>query len=375
MPSFRFFASAFAVALSAVLACGGSQVPGASSAASADLTVAATLKAQSFVHGELTAGTSELAYAFNGSVGDFVAPDVWPTGDKASNSLMPTLTLLSPRGTNGHRSAIAHGSPRSDASHVAIDGFKLPQAGNYLVIVGEAATSGGGAFTLRFWTNASRAPRPESAQLDLASQPTSDTRNLVAAHSGSGALAGTAWSDSEIETVIASYLAEPDVITALSDAHELAFALAAAHSSGFATAAQLSRAGAGAAQVVGDAPTFASMDRPQQAFAMYWLGKLEQVVFQPTELQTAAFTPEQQKVSDKIDGLVASWPGAVEEPVRSIKAMMKDGQIYGYVADWACDQPDADGVLVFTWFSTDFFDANGRWLGEASQGATEVEDD
>jgi hypothetical protein len=370
--SFRAAAIVPVLVCTALPACGGS--PLADDAGSSDLAIAGTLQPQSFVHGTLAGGRAQATYAFTGAAGAVIAPDVWPAAGAAN--LRPTLTLLSPRGTNGHRVSIAHGTPRgADPRHLAIDGFRLSQAGTYLMVIGQEAQSQGGAFSVRLWTSASHAPRPESAQLDLATMTSVETHNVVAAHAGNGALAPTPWTDADVAFVVSSYLAQADRLVALSDAHELALALAVARSEGLATDAQVSRSAAGAAQLVGTQASFGNDTRAAQAFALYWLGKMQAAVFTSQVVQPLNRTPPAQRVSNKIDALVASWSAAVEEPGRTIRAMQRDGVIYGYVVDWGADQRDTDGSPVFTWFSTDFFDASGRWLGESSQGATEAEDD
>jgi len=67
------------------------------------LTVAASIGPQSLTHGSLTSSRPSLAYSFNGKAGDSVAPDLWPAGKSA---LTPTLALLGPKSSSGHRSRI-----------------------------------------------------------------------------------------------------------------------------------------------------------------------------------------------------------------------------------------------------------------------------
>lgn len=163
----RLFAVSFLIA-----ACGATQVPQTDSQHD-ELTVAATMGPQSFTHGTVSSSRA-LTFAFTGRAGDTVAPDVWPTGPSV---LQPTLVLLGPKGTNGHRSQIAAGEARgADPRHLAIDGFQLPQSGSYLIVVGAASGSAGGQFTVRLWMQSSHLPRQEGSQVDLTLQPSPSHR-------------------------------------------------------------------------------------------------------------------------------------------------------------------------------------------------------
>src|SRR5207253_9361588 len=101
------------------------------------LAVAPSIGPQSLTHGTLTASRPQRAYAFNGKAGDTISPDLWPAGKSA---LTPTLALLGPKASSGHRPLLATGAPRgSDPRHPAIDGFGLPKTGNYLIVIGTVA--------------------------------------------------------------------------------------------------------------------------------------------------------------------------------------------------------------------------------------------
>ena len=338
-----------------------------------DLTVAGNIDAQSFLHGTVAASKAQVAYAFNGSAGDTIAPDVWPTGDAKANGLRPTLVLLGPKGLLGHRSALASGARRDGGDHVAIDGFKLPRAGSYLILVGGAAAGSGGAFTLRLWTLSSHAPRPEAAQLDLSLAPSVSTRNLVAAHGQSGALANTPWTDGEVDGALAGIQTEADPIAAFSDTEQLLAALSSAARERLASDAQRARAQQASVQLVGTPADFAQRSSREQAFALFWLGTFGGLTFESVDAPPgdAALAP----VDGQISRLVASWPGASEDhDAHEVKALRLGQTTFGYVASWQAVQSDTDGSGVFAWVSTDFFDANGQWLGEQSQGASEPDD-
>ena len=227
--SFRS-ASCFASIAVLLAGCGASSTDSAEE--SADFAVAATLQPQSFVQGKL-GGKNQLVYAFTGSAGDYVSPDIFPA--QAGSSLVPTLTLLGPRGASGHRAAIAQGTPRSsDASPSTAS--SCPRRGSYLVVAGSAAGSAGDFSTLRLWSSASHAPRPEAAQLDLSSHADPAMLASIHAHAGGGAQAATSWTDAQVDALISATLAEPDALVAFSDARELMVALADAAGNGLATA-------------------------------------------------------------------------------------------------------------------------------------------
>ena len=347
--------------LAAAAACGGLPAPSASDAVDAPdaLTVVATLQPQSFVHGTLTAAAPRIAFAFNGAAGDVIAPDVWPA---SSTTLVPTLTLLGPRGRSGHRAAIATGSPRDgDADHLAIDGFKLPTTGNYLVVVGSSA--GTGMVTVRLWMQSSHAPRQETAQVDLRSRPSAAAQGVVARHG-----ANSAWSDADVDNIIASLPQQSDPMVAFSDAQLLLSALAAARSQGSATDAQLQRARDGALRLMGTAQEFGALGPSAQAFALWWFGELQPLLFDTAE------APALAAIDSTIGGLVSQWPGVEDASGRHVRARSLQGVVYGYVVDWTANQSDADGKSVWTWWSRDYFDASGNWLGEQTVGASEPDD-
>ena len=337
-------------------ACGGLPAP---STADDALTVVATLRPQSFAHGSLAAG-AQIAFSFNGSAGDVIAPDVWPT---TSSTLAPTLTLLGPRGRSGHRAAIATGAPRGgDPRHLSIDGFKLPATGNYLVVIG--STAGAGLVTVRLWMQSSHAPRLESAQVALRARPSAATSGLVAGHG-----ATSAWSDAEVDRIVASLARSSDAVVAFSDAQLLLSTLAAARSQGLSTDAQLQRTKDGARRLIGAARDFAALAPAAQAFALWWLGELSPTLFDSAEVAAPA------PVDATIQRLVSRWPGAEDASGRHVRAKSLQGVVYGYVADWIANQADADGKAVWTWWSRDYFDASGNWLGEQTAGASEPDDD
>ena len=52
-----------------------------------------------------------------------IALDLWPT---ATSELTPTFVLLGPKGTSGHRAAVATGSSRGhELRHLAVDGWQV----------------------------------------------------------------------------------------------------------------------------------------------------------------------------------------------------------------------------------------------------------
>ncbi len=341
--------------LAAATACGG--LPPAFDAPDA-LNVVATLQPQSFLHATLTVAAPQLAFAFNGAAGDVIAPDVWPT---TSATLLPTLTLLGPRGRGGHRAAIATGSPRDgDVDHLAIDGFRLPTSGNYLVVVG--SSTGAGMVTVRLWLQSSHAPRQESAQVDLRSRPSAATQQMVARHG-----ATSAWSDADVDFIVASLPQQPDPIVAFSDAQLLLSALSAASTQGTSTDAQLQRARRGVLQLVGTVQNFGRLSPAAQSFALWWLGEFQSLLFD------SAAVPAPAPVDTTIRGLASKW-GSEDPAGRQVRAKSLHGIVYGYVTDWAANQSDSDGKPVWTWWSRDYFDASGNWLGEPTAGASEPDD-
>jgi hypothetical protein len=324
--------------------------------AASDLTVVATLGPQSFSHATITG--SELSFAFSGNAGDVVAPDVWPTSQSA---LVPTLVLLGPRGKSGHRSQIAAGSPRGDDErHLAIDGFKLPQTGSYLIVVGKAAGSKGGQFTVRLWMSSSHLPRQETSQVDLTLRVSATTQAAVQGHVDQP----HPWSDGEVDAIISGIEAQADPFVAISDTQALLWSLAQTQGS----AAQRSRAHDVAVGLVGTQGGFRALDAQVQAFALWWLDGLL--------FSTASAQHPPAALGDAIDELVASWPGATEDaPARAVNAKLVGNTVYGYQVEWAASQADTDGTPVFIDYSREWFDSRGGWLGEQSAGASEPDDD
>lgn len=337
-----------------VAACSAGTV--SSPDAEADLTVVGTLSPQSINHGTITVASAELSYAFTGKAGDVVAPDVWPTGQSA---LSPTLILLGPKGKSGHRSLVATGEPRgSDDRHLAIDGFKLPQSGSYLVVIGRSDIHGG-QFTLRFWTSASRTPRQEGSQVDLTLRLSPAAQAVVSDHTQRP----RPWGDDEVDSIIAGIEQQPDPVVAFSDAQALLWSLAQAQG----TAAQQQRAHDAAVALVGTPASFGALDPSVQAFALWWLDRL-------------LFTSQQQAapaaVAATVDELVASWPGATQDSGSpTVSARLLGDVVYGYQADWSATLADTDGAPAFVDYAREWFDPSGNWLGEQSDGASEPDDD
>jgi hypothetical protein len=356
----------------ALFGCGGgAQVDGSGEA---DATATrAQLAPQSSVEDAVTDRVPSIAFPFSGAKGDIVSPDVWPTG---ASKLQPKLTLLGPASSSGKRAVLASGQPRgSDAAHLAIDGFKLPRAGSYLVIVAQTAKGQGGDFTLRFWTSGSHAPRPESAQLDLSLQTTAAMQARLAVHASGGSRSGQPWTDAEVNAALDTVNNDLDVLSTLSDARDLLGALSDARSDQLATDAQLSAVQQTVAAMLGTPAEFGTLTRQEQAFALYWLGVLSTGVFDVKDVPASA-RGYAQSVSGQISALVASWPGAAEEPdQRHVRQLLIGSASYGYIADWACNQSDSAGRETFDWYSTDYFNASGGWLGENSAGASEPDDD
>ena len=359
----------------ALLACG---TPSEQSASEADilaesrLVVHGTLQAQTWLHDSVSDKVPQVAWSFSGHAGDVVAPDVWPT---AKSTLKPTLTLLGPA-VAGKRPVLATGTPRGQSdTHLAIDGFHLPKNGSYLVLVGEAAPGKGGQFTLRLWSNANHAPRIESAQLDLALRTSASMTARIGQHAAGGASSAAPWTDADVNGALSEILGERSALVAISDAEQLVLALQQARDAQLASDDQLTRARQTAAALVGRPSDFAKAPPQQQAFALFWLGRLSQLVFAVRDVP-AAEAATMSGITSQIGALVASWPGSVElGGQRLVREFSLGGAVYGYAADWAAEQADTDGTKVFNWFSADYFDAAGNWLGEQSAGASEPDDD
>lgn len=341
-------------------ACGGSVQ--SLDAGGNDLTVAGTIGPQSFTHGTLTSTTPQLAYAFNATAGDVIALDLWPT---ATSELTPTFVLLGPKGTSGHRAAVATGSSRGkELRHLAVDGFTVPRTGNYVAVVGiDAAGARTGRFSLRLWMKSSHLPRQESSQIDLALTPSPVAAAAVQAHAQSP----HPWSDAEIDAVVSDMLRQKDPRVAISSAQTLLAALA----TGGATDAQRTRAASGAAQLVGTQKSFGSLDPQAQSLALWWLGSGDHPLFTDAP---GAVAP--QGIADTVVQLVAAWPGAQEDlAARHVKARTLNGVVYGWQVEWSASVSDVDGTPVWIDQSQEWFDAAGNWLGEESAGASEPEDD
>jgi hypothetical protein len=313
-------------------------------AQSSDLAVAARIGPQSFLHG--TVRGAPLAYLFHGAKADVIAPDVWPTG---RSTLQPTLTLLDAR-----RNVIAHGKPRgADPRHLAIDGIKLPEAGDYFIAVGGDR----GQFTLRLWMQSSHLPREEESQVDLTTTPSAAMLAAMESHQNPP----RPWTDAEVDALSRGIEQEPDLRVALSDAHLLLWLVAPAQSA---------RPRAAAARLVGTPQHFRSLDPALQAFALWWLGNQAGLLFESGDL------PAPQAVADRIARLVAAWPGAKEDcAARRVQAKTLNGAVYGWQGDWSALQTDYDGRQVWIDFATEWFDAKGGYLGEQTAGASEPDDD
>jgi len=357
-------------------ACGGAPPLSADEEALASLASRGMLPPQSFVHDTVSDDRPQSAWEVQATAGEIFAADVWPAPSTArANRLQPVITLLGPP-KGGKRPVLATGAPRNeDDRHQAIDGFTAPKAGSYLLVVAQASSGKGGEYTLRLWTSTSHAPRAEKAQLDLALRSSPAMQAILTAHSQSGAGQSAAWSDEQIRAATALFQSQPTRLIALSDAEQLLLALEFGVHEGLATSAQLEGARASAAALVGTAASFSSWTSQEQAFALYWLGDLTRSVFAVEVVEPAANSAALHNVRAQIDALLASWKGARAYGDRHVRAVLLAGAEYGYVVEWSSSINDRDGSPVFAWWSTDYFDKNGRWLGEQSAGASEPEDD
>ena len=357
-------------------ACGGATpVTGDEEAdLAADKLVHGTLAPQSFVHDTVSDGHPSVAWEVQAAAGEVLAPDVWPApSTNKVNKLVPVLTLLGPAKA-GKRPLLASGTARNeDDRHQAIDGFYAPKAGSYLVVVTQEAPGRGGELTLRLWTSGSHAPRAEKAQLDLALRSSAAMQAILAGHAQAGQT--SAWTDDQLHAATALFLSQPARLVALSDAEQLLLALEFAVHEGRATSAQLEKTRATAASLVGAPASFATWTPQEQSFALYWLGDLTRAVFGTEDVDPAANSAALQNLRSQLDALLASWKGATAYGDRHVRAVKLAGAAFGYAADWSAALNDRDGSPVFTWYSTDYFDKNGRWLGEQSAGASEPEDD
>lgn len=361
--------------------CGGDPPPVSAAVeaeiAEARLTTRGTLAPQSFIHDTVSDDRPEVAWEIRGAAGDIIAPDVWPTPSTARpNRLAPTIALLGPP-KNGKRAVIARGEPRNeDDRHQAIDGFRLPKSGSYLVVVAQKARGQGGELTLRFWTSASHAPRPEKAQLDLALRTSQPMQDTLASRRAGGTRAGQPWTDDQVDAAVGLFFGEPSLLIAFSDAEQLLLAIELAISDHLATQAQLERVREAAATLVGRPAQFATLTPQQQAFAVYWLGDLTRALFEAQVVAKGSVSASLTNLHAQLDALLAAWPGARESHgERHVRALSLAGAVYGYVAEWSSSIDDRDGTPVFMWWSTDYFDKGGHWLGEQSAGASEPEDD
>ena len=325
-----------------------------------DDALTATLGPQSLVHGVLGGAHKQLTFAIEGKAGDVIAPDAWPTGTSA---VAPTLALLGPPAANGRRAALATGIPRgADARHPAIDGFRLPRSGSYLLKVGIAPGGQGGRFSLRLWMQSSHLPRQEGSQVDLALTPGAAAAAALAAH----AMSPHPWTDAEVDGVVSEIRQQQDLRVALSSAQNLLSALASQE----ATAAQRVRAIDEVSRLIGTPRHFQSLDPRMQGFALWWLGNSDALFF------SSAPGPAPQGVDATLAQLVAAWPGAHEDAAgRRVQASVRDGLVYGFQADWGATQADLDGTQVWVDFAREWFDADGNWLAEQSAGASEPDDD
>jgi hypothetical protein len=359
------------LAVFAATACGGAVAEGADQSdlvPEAKIVVHGTIQPQSFVQDAVSDHLAEVAWSFSGTAGDVVAPDMWAS-TSASSAANFTLKLLGPA-VSGKRQLLATGTPRNDSrKQLAIDGFHLPRTGSYLVLVGQAAAGQGGSFTLRFWTSASHAPRNEAAQLDLALRTSSAMKQALAAH------AKQAWSDDDVNAGIAQFLGERSAYASLSDAEQLVEALEEASADGLATDAQIAATRQAAAALVGQPTDFAAITARQKAFALHWLGLLSSAVFSVRSVSTKEPIAALGPISLQIESSVASWSGATLDQDPAIRELSLGGSVYGYAADWSSTQRDSEGTETFLWYATDYFDADGNWLGQASPGASEPDDD
>ena len=357
------------------LACGG---PASDTVATGDLVADAALVVHgsiaplTFVHDRVDDSTPQVAWSFSGKAGDVIAPDLWPTSTAKPNHLRPTLSLLGPK-ASGKRTVLATGAPRgADENHLAIDGFTLPRTGSYLILAGQAARGAGGALTLRLWSSASHAPRREAAQLDLTPRVSTRTRGAIAGHEGGKPVA---WTDAEVDELVADLLQNADGIEALSDAKVLADALQIAQAGGLATAGHLARLKQGAASLVGSPAAFAAKPRQERAFALLSLGLYTGLVFEITPVTPFAADAAAARVVACVSALAAGWGGAKVDPGARYQSYRMLGAVYGYTADWSAQQQDDGGRPVWQWFSSDWFGRDGSWLGEQSEGASEPDDD
>jgi hypothetical protein len=347
----------FPFVLFLVAACGGASIDGV---VDDGLTVSASIGPQSLTHGTLTWSRPSLAYSFNGKAGDTIAPDVWPSGKSA---VTPTLALLGPKGAGGHRPLLATGAPRStDPRHPAIDGLRLPSSGNYLLVVGTVSGGKPGRFSLRLWMASSRLPRQETSQVDLDLTPSAAAVSMLQSHADSP----HAWTDAEIDALVADLRQQVNLRVAISSAQYLLSGL----QQQAATDAQRARAKSAVAQLIGTPANFRTLDPELQAFTLWWLGNADALLFGSSE------APAPSTVADTIGQLVAAWPGAKEDAAnRRVQAKTSNGAVYGWQAEWQASWTDSDGTAVWIDYAREWFDSSGHWLREQSPGASEPDDE
>jgi len=160
-----------------------------------------------------------------------------------------------------------------------------------------------------------------------------------------------------VDGELAELRSEADQIAAFSDTEQLLAALSSATHERLATARQLARAQQAAVQLIGTPANFARRAGREQAFALFWLGTFGGLTFESIDAPPgdAALAP----LTGQIAQLVSSWPGASEDQdAHQVKALRLGQMTFGYVASWQAVQKDTDGSAVFSWVSTDFFDAS-----------------
>ena len=115
---------------------------------------------------------------------------------------------------------------------------------------------------------------------------------------------------------------------------------------------------------------FKALDPQTQAFALWWLGNADALLFK------SAPNPPPASVGDTVAQLIAAWPGAKEDPAqRRMQAKVLNGAVYGWQSEWSASVNDTDGTEVWVDFAREWFDSGGNWLAEQSAGASEPDDD
>jgi hypothetical protein len=290
--------------------------------------------------------------------------DVRAGGVGADGSILDTIVYLyGPKNAAGVRGAyLKRNDDRSTSDSGSEYQYVAPRSGDYLVVVTTYAKPDPGHYTVEVACTGGCAPlsgpgpRPP-ARVDTLPWANPELLSYVQLQFGSHWNPSATWPRAHIDGLV-NLLgddAAEDAAIAMSDAVFVDQAMLAAGTQ--ITAAAQTRLHTALDRALGTPAQFSAFTARAQALALDGL-----------RWDTLG-TAHPSSVDAVTNALVQSWPGAQLDRVR-VRALGRNGQLYGYVAEVGLSQRDTSGNQTLVWNGEEFFAADGSYLGDSSQPAS-----